>query len=266
MCLYPQYVKFYNGKPHFSSVPLPDYIPIACGSCIECCIHYSNEWTARCYHEFLKTEKGFVLTLTYNSEHLPKDGQLHREDVQLFFKRLRKKYTFRYFGCGEYGGKTLRPHFHIIFFGFEPDDIFYWCKSKSHNDLYRSFTIEKFWNLGYSYIEKFDLKAVKYCCKYLQKCLFAVDSRTRNFTKPFIMMSRHPGIGNPTERCLQTDKLYYGGNYVSTPRFYLKKLESRGVDLEPLKAKRRLHMTNYCRSEKKLKILKKSLDSRYGLC
>lgn len=265
MCLYPQFVKFYNGKAHYSKVPLPGYIPIACGNCFECNIHYSNEWTARCYHEFLKTEKGIVLTLTYDNEHLPTNGQLNKRDIQLFFKRLRKKHAFRYFGCGEYGGEKLRPHFHVILFGLEPSDLFYWCKSKSNKDLYRSFEIEKCWTLGFSYIELFDIKAVKYCCKYLQKTLFSRDPRVHGFIKPFTFMSRRPGIGSPDIKCLDSDKIYYGGHYVSTPRYYLKKFECQGINLELLKAKRRLRMLSYHRTEKVLKTLRKTFDNRFHL-
>ncbi len=74
------------------------------------------------------------MTLTYDDEHLPindyvdSDGVIHgkptlrKRDVQLFLKRLRKNYKYdnhiKYFCCGEYGGKTFRPHYHLIIFGF----------------------------------------------------------------------------------------------------------------------------------------------------
>lgn len=51
-------------------------------------------------------------------------------DIQNFFKRLRinlsRHYNyekkFSYFSCSEYGGKTLRPHFHGLLF-VEPQDV-----------------------------------------------------------------------------------------------------------------------------------------------
>lgn len=47
---------------------------------------------------------------------------LRKTDIQLFFKRLRKsksgngKSDIKYYVCGEYGGKTNRPHYHAIIF------------------------------------------------------------------------------------------------------------------------------------------------------
>ena len=60
-------------------------------------------------------EKSCMLNLTYDDDHLPEHGQLWKDDLQRFFKRLRKKFKFRYVASGEYGEKTRRPHFHIAF-------------------------------------------------------------------------------------------------------------------------------------------------------
>lgn len=59
------------------------------------------------------------VTLTYDDEHLPKDGSVSIRDMQLFIKRLRKQgYKFRYYLVGEYGDQTYRPHYHLALFGF----------------------------------------------------------------------------------------------------------------------------------------------------
>lgn len=61
-------------------------------------------------------------TLTYDDAHLPKDGGLSMSDVQLAIKRVRKslgKRRIRYYGCGEYGERFGRPHYHVIFFGLD---------------------------------------------------------------------------------------------------------------------------------------------------
>ena len=59
---------------------------------------------------------------------------LKKSDFQKFIKRLRKDYDIKYFACGEYGDKTLRPHFHAILFGvnFSDDKIIF---SKSKKDI-----------------------------------------------------------------------------------------------------------------------------------
>lgn len=48
---------------------------------------------------------------------------LSKSDLQKFLKRLRKAYgkKVRYFACGEYGPKTFRPHYHLLFF-FDSSD------------------------------------------------------------------------------------------------------------------------------------------------
>lgn len=54
-----------------------------------------------------------------------KIGVCYYPDFQKFVKRLRKEFTkinngkpvaLKYFVCSEYGGRTLRPHFHAVFF------------------------------------------------------------------------------------------------------------------------------------------------------
>jgi len=46
---------------------------------------------------------------------------LKKTDIQKFFKRLRKCHgkkhkSIKYYAVGEYGGQTLRPHYHIVIF------------------------------------------------------------------------------------------------------------------------------------------------------
>lgn len=113
-----------------SPVPLQDLnIIVPCGKCIECCKAYSREWAIRCMREMQDCGNvGCFVTLTYAIT----DGKLHREHVQEFIKRLRRSIEpvkIRYFGCGEYGGKNDRPHYHINIFGWSPDDLrFVWRK------------------------------------------------------------------------------------------------------------------------------------------
>ncbi|WNK14807.1 MAG: replication initiator protein [Microvirus sp.] len=63
------------------------------------------------------------LTLTYNTDSVPitKKGfmTLDKTEPQRYFKRLRKlnpDSKIKYYVCGEYGGKTSRPHYHAIIF------------------------------------------------------------------------------------------------------------------------------------------------------
>lgn len=256
-----------------------DELLLPCGKCIECQQDKTKEWSFRIMDEASKYEHNCCLTLTYNDEFLPADLSLVKRDYQLFLKHFRKHVqSVRYFGCGEYGGKFLRPHYHIILFGYDPPDKYFWCKSKSGEDLYRSPIVEASWcdfsdirhpkSRGFSYVGDLDLRTAKYCAKYLQKYLFQTDSRLVGKRPPFVFMSTHPGIGGDFVKCLSTDKLYKASKWVKTPRYYLKQAEAAGIDLTSLKANRRLKSYMLQRSVADLKrhrkifekTFKKSLD------
>lgn len=54
---------------------------------------------------------------------------LQYSDVQRFIRSLKRSLArhgeqdFTYLVAGEYGGKTHRPHYHIVIFGYRPDDL-----------------------------------------------------------------------------------------------------------------------------------------------
>ena len=104
------------------------YMEVPCRMCMECRLNYTREWAMRICNEANSYDNNCFLTLTFNDEHLPNDNSIHKRDLQLFVKRLRKALVgkkIRYFGCGEYGGKFGRPHYHIIIFNWYPEDAFY---------------------------------------------------------------------------------------------------------------------------------------------
>lgn len=276
MCLFPKYA-IYNQRLEFVPYSKRNQVytdlgtgetfipfPVPCGHCIECVQDYTREWTFRILDEASKYDKCCFLTLTYNDEHLPSDGSLNKRDYQLFLKRFRKSVgKVRYFGCGEYGGKFLRPHFHIILFGYYPSDCYYWCKSKSGEELFRSPTIEKYWSYGFSYVGAVSFSSAKYCAKYMQKYLFETDLRLADKLPPFTFMSTHPGIGGDYNKCLSTDKLYEAGKYVKTPRYYLKRAEADGINLTDLKANRRLKASFFDKSVDELAIHRKNVQKKF---
>lgn len=272
MCLYPkvmyQFVDVETGEVRRSFKFVPDSAPgyqrllLPCGKCVECCEAYSREWSFRVMDELAKYDKSVCITLTYNDEHLPDGSNLCKHDYQLFLKLLRKHCgKVRYFGCGEYGSK-FRPHYHIILFGIDFDDKYFWCKSKSGDDLFRSPTLERLWTKGYSYIGKVDLSTAKYCSKYLQKFLIENYDILEERVRPFMMMSNRPGIGGDYRKCLETDKLYFNGSYVKTPRYYLKQAERDNVDLSELRQARKDKALLLERSSSELRERRKSVFSR----
>lgn len=201
---------------------------VKCGKCLECAQDYSREWSYRCELESRCWDNNCVVTLTYADT----DGELCRRDAQLFMKRLRENFApkrIRFFGCGEYGKRYKRPHYHIVLFNCSFDDLYYWKKSQTGNPMYRSPTLEKLWTAGYSVIEPLTLETVKYCAKYLQKL---IDYHGKK-VKPFVMMSNRPGIGalalekfpNIVSAIVNTDKIYSEGHYIKTPQYLLRYVE-----------------------------------------
>lgn len=110
-----------------------------------------RDWSLRIYHEVsctladwrdadtgvtTKLPEACVLTLTYDEDHVPRHGALDHEDVQGFMRRLRsrrdraaarqglKADPIKFFMCGEYGPKTLRPHYHLVLIGQTFDDTY----------------------------------------------------------------------------------------------------------------------------------------------
>jgi len=126
---------------------------VPCGKCVACLKKRVSGWSYRLQKEERRSNSAFFITLTYNTENVPltKNGYmtLSKEDVQKFFKRLRKLQANRemdscivcngvkkickevksrnaelcnmtkisYYLVGEYGSKTKRPHYHMIIYG-----------------------------------------------------------------------------------------------------------------------------------------------------
>lgn len=211
-----------------------EYIDIPCGKCVGCRLEYSRQWADRCLMELQEHEKAYFLTLTYDDNHLPykefvtptgevipcpdygrsaftpspqldlETGEvhtcatLHKRDIQLFHKRLRKELgNVRYFTAGEYGDHTKRPHYHSIEFGLEIPDL---KRYKYVNGywLYTSETLDRIWQNGGVIIGDCTWETCAYTARYVMKKangeLKDVYSNL-GIIPEFVVMSRRPGIG-----------------------------------------------------------------------
>lgn len=97
----------------------------------------------------------------------------------------------RYFGCGEYGGNTKRPHYHIILFNV-PNSFY--KKDPIHRKEY-SMEIEKIWKKGSVDIGNVERGSVHYVTKYHLFPLVMEWDEKEERERPFALMSRKPGIG-----------------------------------------------------------------------
>lgn len=152
---------FNPGKPH------DEYRDLDCGVCIECRLRKARDWAIRCYHEQQMHQRSCFITLTYSDNPIA----LCRKDIQVFIKAMRDAgLKFSYFGCGEYGDETLRPHYHLILFGIDfSDDRYPWKRSDKGFLVYRSPTLEKFWRHGYCDIGEVTEHSATYVARYTTK-------------------------------------------------------------------------------------------------
>lgn len=76
---------------------------------------------------FYDVDKIFFVTLTYHDLDIPDNYSLDSTAISAFMKRFRKHldYPIRFFGCGEYGERYSRPHYHLILFGVDEKDLKY---------------------------------------------------------------------------------------------------------------------------------------------
>lgn len=237
-------LKFIGFNPDLSSLKQlsarygkENIVAIPCGNCLSCRLNKSKEWAVRCVLESLGYENNYFLTLTYDDEHLPVDGKLQRVDVQKFIKRFRARgYQFRYFGCGEYGSKNKRPHYHLILFGCDIKDL-----KAVGAGLYESKTISELWPYGFHYIGFVSYASCNYVAQYSTKKVFG------NVSDEFLMASTDPGIGyawckEHLPKVLDYDFVFgpFGSSKLAKlPRYFEKLAEVLdGVKYVEVKAKR----------------------------
>lgn len=137
--------------------------------------------------EYMTCGIACYITLTYDDDHLPGDGGVHKKELQNFFKRLRKRLfnergiKIRYFACGEYGDQDGRPHYHAIVFGV-------WLGL----DL-----LKEEWGKGFVKRGYCNQKTCSYVAGYVAKKVGSKASiRDKDKPKEFQLMSRRPGIGH----------------------------------------------------------------------
>lgn len=163
-------VKFFKSTdPEFWIEPYQG-LEIPCGYCILCRAEQARQWAVRISHEAQMHEENSFLTLTYDDQHLPPNGGLRYSDLQKFWKRLRKKYgkqSLRYYAVGEYGDRSLRPHYHAIVFG----KAFTEGKIPVTDELWTTAALERDWGLGQVRVGNVTLGTASYCASYVTKKL-----------------------------------------------------------------------------------------------
>lgn len=260
-------------------------LEIPCGQCVSCRLQYSRQWADRCMMELESHDSAFFVTLTYNDSYINRDDSeirryyadehtgeakvslsLRKKDLQDFFKRLRQEFKndhIRYYACGEYGDKTLRPHYHAIIFGLHLDDMKYYKNSGLKDVYYNSEKLSQCWSdrgkngkrkpgieRGFVVVGKVNWETCAYTARYVLKKAKGktADSYKKFSMEPeFVVMSRKPAIGAYYMQEHEEDFIRYGSVYISSnkgsiqaqaPRYLKQKLqEFRPEDYEKLRSR-----------------------------
>lgn len=213
--------RFYRNTPaHVYQDSLDDWILIPCGHCTECRLNRSRQWADRCILELQYHAESYFVTLTYDDDHLPKNEMIDHEtgeilevatlikkDLSDFMKRLRRYYeyqgnenTIRFFGCGEYGSTTMRPHFHVIIFGLhlDPDGFHLYRQNFNGDNLYTHDFISRCWKFGFHSVGAVTWQSAAYVARYIMKKHLGPDAERwyadHGINPEFTLMSRRPGI------------------------------------------------------------------------
>lgn len=227
-------------------------IVVPCGQCIGCRVDRSRQWAVRCVHEASLYPANCFITLTYNDKNLDPSMSLNKRDFVLFMKKLRKrfngvkavakdngeiKYPIRFFQCGEYGDKLLRPHYHACLFNFDFDDKILYSVRKG-TKLYISDKLMSLWTKGFSTVGDVTFQSAAYVARYITKKVNGekafehyndVDKETgeilRSRLPEYTTMSRRPGIGKDwitkyKNDAFSKDFLTIQGKKFKPPKYY----------------------------------------------
>jgi len=98
------------------------------------------------------------------------------------FVRVFAPLQFRFFACGEYGSRTLRPHYHVVLFGLP-------CNAEVERQVLSA------WGAGHVSISQLSPARASYVAKYVCKDISDDDKLPEGYQREFARMSRNPGIG-----------------------------------------------------------------------
>jgi len=200
-CYHPIEVGVYR-KSLYTSRGIRDLVTVPCGSCVGCRAEQGRQWAVRMMHESRMHESNVFVTLTIEDGKLNENRELCAKDFSGFIKSLRKtqQKKLSFFGCGEYGERTGRPHYHAMLFNCEflDRDIGF---DSSRPDVWRSQALDDTWGRGICEGGTVTMASASYVAGYIRKKVKAKDRSRANpntgvlLEGEFSRMSLRPAIG-----------------------------------------------------------------------
>lgn len=239
---------------------------LPCGQCPGCKMAAASSWANRMELELPYHQNAWFITFTYDDDNIPyrmtwdegtgevlvENYSLRYEDMQKFWKRLRRYMEYHkinngklmYFQCGEYGGKTHRPHYHAIVYDipFTKEDLKVY-KKKNGAVYYNVDWFTELWGMGHVVIAAAEWKAMAYTARYTTKKVYGKEGK--EFYKELGIlpekcnMSKRPAIGakyfeEHSEEIYAKDKIQLKNGKVCKPPRYFDKLYDAQCLRKPL--------------------------------
>ncbi len=231
-----------------------DSMAVSCGQCMFCRLEKSRETALRCVHEARMFSDSCFITLTYSDEKMkelcpltPGGYSLVRKHAQDFMKRLREKFArgFEYvlrdgkkrfyqsknvraYGCGEYGDRNGRPHYHFCLFNCcFPDRVFEGGRDGFR--YYSSKCLADLWDFGFTSVSDFSFETAAYVARYVTKKVTgkkAAEHYLGRLPEFAIYPTRGGGLGKPwfekygKTDVFPTDTCIARGVQCMPPRYY----------------------------------------------
>lgn len=231
---------------------------LPCGKCLGCTAANAKAWALRCHLENQQHRSAVFTTLTYAEDELP--TTLDKQHLSGFFKTLRQNIhrrkaakPIRFFGCGEYGEKRGRPHYHALIYGLH---------EREHRGM-----IEDSWGRGIATTEYITPERIAYTAGYTAKKIATTFQGSYEFVDPetgevlvhfakhtyhlgdhwqdqFKQMSRRPGIGAHARQWVNSWRItaVHNGIRQPVPRYLHEawkavatEEEKQALDLEKIK-------------------------------
>lgn len=207
---------------------------VPCGKCPECVKAKYYSWLFRLDKELERSDNPLFVTLTMRDEHITWTNQgnqtLCKRDLQLFFKKLRKKHAktyptyqkkIKYYAVGEYGSRTKRPHYHIILYNVLDADM-----------------VHNVWGWGHTMSPQLSNGGTNYVLKYLQKPPSKKHSDPE-LQREFSLMSKNMGDNYLTPEIVkhhQNPKMCFvrtfQGFKMPIPKYYKEKMYDENKKIE----------------------------------
>lgn len=226
-CINPSKAFFANGKVYYSTRTIKGVprhsVNIACGHCWQCRRENSLDTAVRAEHELSYWNESSFLTLTYSDKFLPDNSSLYRPHITSFVREIKRDRDSMIFGCGEYGGRFGRPHYHLILFSNSP------IPSEEY---------KKHWPYGNFDVGSCTPASIAYVCKYSVKKVLGHSGKSyyadRGIIPEFGIFPKRPAMGRrwvednlPFLR--SNNFVYYADGKRRIPRYYKKVL----AELDP---------------------------------